>query len=217
MQESVTVRQLDFDGLAIRFDDRVLEPRPWTSAQSHWAADLLGSGPAGPVLELCAGVGHIGLLAVTLAARDLVMVDLDPTACEFARRNIAANEPAGTVEVREGPMDRVLAPGERFAGIIADPPWVPTRDVTRFPDDPLLAIDGGADGMSVAWTCVDVIARHLVDDGWALVQLGTADQAAALGERLDERPGLRLRLAEVREYGERGVLALLTRTPPLAS
>ena len=217
MQESVTVRQLDFGGLAIRFDDRVLEPRPWTSAQSRWAADLLRTGPAGPVLEVCAGVGHIGLLAVTLAARDLVMVDLDPTACDFAHRNIAANPTAATVEVRQGPMDRVLAPDERFAGIIADPPWVPTRDVARFPDDPLLAIDGGADGLSVAWTCVDVIARHLADDGWALVQLGTADQAASLGERVDEQPGLRLRLGEVRVYGDRGVLALLARTTPLES
>ena len=212
MQESVTVRRMDFEGLAICFDERVLEPRPWTGAQSRWAADLLAAGPDGPVLELCAGVGHIGLLAVSLVARDLVMVDLDAAACDLARRNVAANPPATTVEVREGPMDRVLAPDERFAGVIADPPWVPTRDVPRFPDDPLTAIDGGADGMSLAWTCVDVIARHLLDDGWALVQLGTTGQAAALGERLLERPGLRLRLDGVREYGDRGVLVLLSRT-----
>jgi release factor glutamine methyltransferase len=204
---------MSFGGLSIAFDDQVLRPRPWTSAQSYWAADLLRSSPAGPVLELCAGVGHIGLLAVTFQPRDLVLVDLDAGACDLARRNVAANPLASTVEVRRGRVDEVLAEHERFAGIIADPPWVPSRDVVRFPEDPLTAIDGGEDGMSVAWACLEVVGQHLADDGWALFQLGTTGQVRAVAERLAGAPELRLEVAEVREYGERGVLLHLARTP----
>jgi methylase of polypeptide subunit release factors len=206
-----TPRETSFGSLRIGFDERVLEPRPWTTSQSRWAADLLRHAPDGPVLELCSGVGHIGLLAVTFQPRDLVMVDGDETACDYARANVAANPPACTVEVRQGRIDEAVAPHERFAGIIADPPWVPSADVGRFPEDPSTAIDGGADGMAVAWSCIDVVARHLDDGGWALLQLGTERQAALTRRRLEETPSLDLEVVEVRSYGDRGVVVHLAR------
>lgn len=207
---SSTLRETDFGGLAVAYDDAVLEPRAWTVAQSQWAADLLRTAPPGPVLELCAGVGHIGLRAVAGRRRDLVMVDVDPHACELARANVRANRPLGVVDVREGPVDEVLAPGEWFAGVIADPPWVPSRDVRRFPQDPLRAIDGGDDGLDVAWQCVRVTDRHLASYGWALMQLGTVAQAHALASSLDDRDDVDLEVREIRAY-DRGVLVRLGR------
>ena len=186
-----------FGSLQIAFDDRVLRPRPWTVAQSAWAAEILVTAPAGPVLELCAGAGQIGLLAVVESNRSLVCVDLDPTACEFARQNAAAAGLAERVEVREGPMDDVLHDVERFALVIADPPWVRRDEVGRYPEDPLRAIDGGPDGMDLARTCVDVARRHLLPDGALLLQLGSVEQA----ESLDG-------VTEIRRH-ERGVVARL--------
>lgn len=165
-------RVMDFEGLRIEFDERVLEPRPWTAAQSRWAAELIGSAPAGPVLELCSGAGHIGLLAVTLAPRQLVCVDIDPVACSFIHKNAAS---AGVpVEVREGPMHEVLHDAEEFATIIADPPWVISAQVGRYPEDPVTAIDGGASGMDLVNACLTVIRKHLTATGSALLQVGPA-------------------------------------------
>jgi release factor glutamine methyltransferase len=206
--------EIDFGGLSIRYDDRVLEPRHWTTSQSRWAADLLRDTPPGPLLELCSGAGHIGLLTVAYAPRDLVMVDLSPVACAFARENVTANPVEAIVEVREGPMSEVLGPQERFAAVIADPPWVTSDQVAAFPQDPVTAIDGGPDGMAVAWQCLDVIEGHLMDQGWALVQLGTRAQADALEERLDRSPDHRLEVRQVREYDARGVLVLIARPQP---
>jgi methylase of polypeptide subunit release factors len=202
-------RRTGFGELGIVFDDRVLRPRPWTTAQSYWAADLLRHGPAGDVLELCAGVGHIGLLAVAGTSRRLVLVDIDETACRFARTNARAVRPDGPCEVRQGRLEEVLCADERFAGIIADPPWVPSDGTGRFPDDPLGAIDGGPDGMDVAWACVDVAARHLADQGWLLLQLGTVGQADAVRERLAASPEPALTVLEVRDYEGQGVLVHL--------
>lgn len=204
--------QLDFGTLCVAFDDRVLRPRPWTTAQSSWAADLMRHAPDGPVLELCAGVGHIGLLAMADTSRRLVMVDLDPTACDFARANARTARADGSCEVRQGRVEEVLSPDERFTGVIADPPWVPSAGTARFPEDPLTAIDGGPDGMDVAWACVDVASRHLTDQGWLLIQLGTAAQADAVHERLEASPDLALRLVEVRDYGDCGVLVHVARS-----
>jgi release factor glutamine methyltransferase len=203
---------MDFGELTVAFDDRVLRPRPWTTAQSYWAADLLRDAPEGPVLELCAGVGHIGLLATAGTERPLVLVDLDETACALARENAVAARGTGPVEVRQGRVDEVLGAEERFVGIIADPPWVPSDTTGRFPEDPLTAIDGGPDGMDVAWACIDVAGEHLGEQGWLLIQLGTVEQADAVHERLASAPGGALKTVEVREYGANGVLVHVARS-----
>jgi release factor glutamine methyltransferase len=203
------MKSLDFGQLSILYDDRVLAPRRWTALQSDWAADLLHDSPAGPVLELCAGVGHIGLLAVAQHARDLVQVDLSETACEYARINAATAGLPVAVDVRQGRMDEVIEPAERFALIIADPPWLPTARTPDFPDDPLFAVDGGADGLDVARTCLDVIAAHLEVGGSALLQLGSIQQARALEQQIDASG---LRIVDIRAHEDRGVVVQLTST-----
>ncbi len=176
----VSEQSLDFDGLQIAYDHRILVPRAWTVRQSRWAEELLADAPAGDVLELCSGAGHIGLRAVADTDRRLVMVDVDPVACSYARRNAAAAAMADRVEVREAALATAVRTDERFALVIADPPWV-LSDVTQtFPDDPLLAIDGGADGLGVARACVEVAAAHLLDGAALLIQLGSAEQAKTL-------------------------------------
>lgn len=196
---------VDFDGLTIRFDERVLRPRAWTAGQSQWAAELLETLPAGPVLELCAGAGHIGLAAVARSSRHLVAVDVDPVATSYAAANAAAAGVTGRFDVRQAPLLEALAPEESFVLVIADPPWVRRTDVTRFPEDPVLAIDGGPDGMAVARQCLAVIGAHLDPRGVALLQLGGSGQVDALAPQL-EAAGLRC--VAVREY-DGGVVACL--------
>ncbi len=199
-------RFIDFGGLRVEYDSRVLAPRPWTAAQSRWAAELIRTAPPGPVLELCAGAGHIGLLAVTLAPRPLVCVDNDAVACGFLRRNaLVAGIP---VDVREGPMDEVLDDDEQFAVIVADPPWVRTTDVGRYPEDPASAIDGGEDGLDLARTCLDVIDRHLAAGASALLQVGPLDQARRLTALVASYDALDV--VAVRGY-ERGALLRIDR------
>lgn len=198
--------QVRYGSLVIEYDERVLRPRRWTTHQARWGAELLASAPAGPVLELCAGAGQIGLLTVAATTRELVCVDLNPVACEFARRNAAANGIAHRVDVRHGDLNEVLRPDEKFAFVVADPPYLGPEDVARFPDDPLLAIDGGPDGLAVVRTCVDVIGHHLMPGGRALVQLQSVEQAHRVRDELAARGALAL--TDYRTRG-RGLIALL--------
>jgi methylase of polypeptide subunit release factors len=200
---------MTFGHLEIAYDDRVLQPRARTAMQSRWAASLLDSVPDGQVLELCAGAGQIGLLAVADSDRNLVCVDLNPAACELTRENAASAGMLERVEVRHGRIREVLEPHERFALVVADPPWVPSSGVERFPEDPLLAIDGGDTGLDVARECVDAVVAHLLPGGAAVLQLGTTEQAAEVGRWLDAVPDLAL--GEVRSHEDRGVVALLQR------
>lgn len=194
-----------FAGLLLRTDERLLSPREWTATQSTWAAELLATLPPGPVLELCAGAGHIGLAAVHESDRDLVAVDREETATTHVLLNADLLGIVDRVEARCSPLDDAIAPHEQFALVIADPPWVRRSDIDRYPEDPVAAIDGGDDGLAVARECVGVIDRHLASGGAALLQLGTPQQVDEL-----ELPGS-LVVDEVREF-PRGVLVRLRRS-----
>ncbi len=206
-----TPRSLAYGPLTIAYDHRVLEPRAWTAAQSRWVSRLLPSAPAGPVLEICSGAGHIGLLAVHEHRRSLVMVDLDPVACTFAEANAEAAGMTDRVSVRCGDMGEVLRPGERYAAIVADPPWVTTAEVGTYPEDPRLAIDGGETGFDLVRSCLDVIGGHLAPDGFAVLQVGPGEQTDQVVAHLGRHPDLDL-VVEATERHDRGTLVLLRRT-----
>jgi len=194
---------VDFGPLRIGFDHRVLRPRSWTHAQSVWAQELLAELPDGPVLELCAGVGQIGLAAVAGSHRHLVAVDCSEVAVRYAEQNAVAAGLDDNVTVRHGTVEESLETSERFVLVIADPPWVPTDAVADHPQDPVLAIDGGTSGLVMARRCLDVARAHLAPGGVVLLQLGTAEQAHLLTA---DYAGAGLALHELRVFPGRGVL-----------
>lgn len=202
-----------FEDLLVRWDHRVLEPRPWTAAQAAWLAELAPSAPAGPALELCCGAGQIGLAFARRTGRALVQVDACEVAGTYARGNAYA---AGVrTQVRLGRFEEALRPGERFPLALADPPWVPRAGVAALPEDPVTAIDGGDDGLDVARACLRTLAQHLLPGGHAVLQLGTEEQAEALA-RWRAAEGLALREDGVRRCGDEvsgGTLVHLVRLP----
>lgn len=204
-----TVRSCRFGELIVGFDDRVLAPRPWTLMQSRWGAELCADLPDGPILELCAGAGHIGQAATLLTGRPLVQVDIDGTAVDFARANAIRNDLADRVDVRHGEMDTVLAPAEWFPIVIADPPYLPSAQVASWPEDPVRAIDGGADGLRLVRTCLQVAAAHLTDDGVVLLQVAGDAQADDVLALVHATPALGLVPIGIRRHdADRAVMAL---------
>lgn len=170
-----------FGPLLVDYDQGVLAPREWTLLQSGWAASLATGAPAGPILELCAGAGHIGLAAAVLAHRDLVQVEADSVAAHCARRNAERAGWSARTEIRVERLQSAIRPNERFPIVIADPPYLPSADVSRWPEDPVAAIDGGTDGLDLIRDCLAVAASCLKRDGHLLLQLRGPAQASQLG------------------------------------
>jgi release factor glutamine methyltransferase len=200
-----------FGPVTIEADASVLTPRQWTLAQSTWAAELASETPPGPILELCCGAGQIGLAAARLSGRALVQVDGNGRACAWARRNADRNRIAS--DVRHAALDHALGADERFAVVIADPPYLPTAEIARYPEDPPLAIDGGRDGMSVIDTCLVVSARHTRPGAPVLLQVRGGSQAEAV-RRLVETRRYPLSLDAVRVETDERAVVLLRRVAP---
>jgi release factor glutamine methyltransferase len=201
-----------FGPVRVTYGDDVLEPRPWTLAQSVWAAAL----PPGPMLELGCGAGHIGLAAAALTGSPLLQVDTSAAATRTAAANASAAGLAGTVTQRHGDPGDVLEDDERFAVIVADPPYIPSDQVDRFPEDPTSAIDGGGEGVALVHHFLTVAAAHLAPGGAVVLQLGGSDQIDQVEGwlRTPDAPDLVVR--ERRVLGPDRALALLTAAPEAA-
>jgi len=189
----------DFGPLRVGYDDSVLAPRPWTVVQSRHAAALLDGQPDGPLLELHCGAGHIGQAAAVWSGRPVVQVDDSAAACDWARRNAAAN--AVRADVRCTRLEDLDEPDASFALVLADPPYVPTAETPRFVEDPVHAIDGGDDGLDGIRTCLPVATRLTRPGGMVVLQVRGPGQADALARSIDDA-GL--------ELGVVGMLAVST-------
>jgi methylase of polypeptide subunit release factors len=133
-------------------------------------------------------------------------VDDSAVACDYARHNADAAGLGHLVDVRRRRVEDAVEAEERFALVLADPPWVPSDETDRYPDDVPEAIDGGPDGLDAARACVRAAAPHLVPGGSVLLQLGSRAQVRRLGGELAD-----LTVTEVRD-GDGGVVARLVRS-----
>lgn len=206
MTDVVTREVMRFGPIDVAFDDTVLRPRPWTLAQSQWAAELA---EGGTMLEVGCGAGQIGLAAAALSGCPLVQVDRDPAACRWAGVNAAANGYGHLVEQRCGTAGEVLAGHEQFVLVIADPPYVRSAEVHLYPEDPQRAIDGGLDGLAIVRNVLIDVAGHVRPGGSVVLQVRGPAQVELLGGWLAHPSSPELVLTEARSYGDHRALVRL--------
>lgn len=208
-----TPRTACIDGMAIRWDDQVLEPRPWAAAQAQWAAELHPELAPGPMVELCTGSGYIGLLAARDTGRRAILVDQDPWACSLAASNAEAAGLGHMVSVRQEsitgrPLHCVTRP---VPLVLADPPYVPSDQVHQFPDDPTHSIDGGPDGLRVVFDVLATAATALLPAGTCLLQVRGPAQAGRIEAALADDDTSPLVVVEARDHGPDRALVRLAR------
>lgn len=184
-----------FHGLRITVEAGVFVPRRRTEFLVDQA--LAAAPPASVVVDLCCGSGALGAaLAAALDGAEVHAADIDPAAVRCARRNLAA---VGG-RAHQGDLYDALPAGlrGRVDVLAANVPYVPTAEVPLLPaeardHEPLVALDGGADGLDVLRRVAAGAHEWLAPGGCLLTETGE-HQAAAAGEVLT-RAGLTTRLA----------------------
>ncbi|AXG51930.1 putative methyltransferase [Streptomyces lincolnensis] len=185
----------EFRGLRIAVEPGVFVPRRRTEFLVEQA--LAQVPDASVVVDLCCGSGAVGAaLAAALIGVELHAADIDPAAVRCARRNVAS---VGG-HVHAGDLFEALPDGlrGRVDILAANVPYVPTGEVGLLPaeardHEPLVALDGGTDGLDVLRRVAAEAPRWLAPGGCLLVE--TSERQAPAAVAAFGRAGLETRLA----------------------
>lgn len=168
-----------FFGLEFRLNEATLEPRPDTEILVEAVLERLQPRRGSPlsIVDLGAGTGAIllSLLSELPLARG-VAVDLSEKALEATMENAAALDLIDRVEGYCGSWFQPLE-GWVFDVIVSNPPYIPSAvipslDIEVREHDPILALDGGEDGLNAYRAIAAGAASHLAPSGIVAVETG---------------------------------------------
>jgi release factor glutamine methyltransferase len=181
----------EFWGLDFTLSPATLEPRPDSETLVEAALDRLDATGRrdAPLRILDIGTGTGCLLAALLhecSAAFGIGVDLSAQAAATARANIDGLGLGSRAAILVTRWSDALAGA--FDIVISNPPYIPVADIAGLDigvrdHDPMLALDGGADGLDAYRAIIARLPRLLAPDGFAVLELGIGQtrDVAALG------------------------------------
>jgi release factor glutamine methyltransferase len=182
----------EFYGHALRVDARALIPRPDTERLVEVALERTRArSMCGTALDLCTGSGCVAIaFARARPTWSVTASDISADALAVARHNASRTGAIRNLELLEGPLFEPVA-GRRFDLVTANPPYIPSGEIPELPVDvrgfePLLALDGGADGLDLVRQISARATAHLSAGGLLALEIG-ADQGAAAAAILEQQ------------------------------
>ena len=186
-----------FYTIELKVTPDVLTPRPDTEVVVDMAVKMTAADKPFRMLDL--GVGSGAILLAVLSEKPLatgVGVDISTAALEVARENAALlklTDRATFLHANwtEGQADAA------YDLVVSNPPYIATEVIaTLEPEvrdhEPMLALDGGRDGLDAYRLLASEILRVLKPDGWFAIEIGH-DQAFSVEALMREAGAFNVR------------------------
>ena len=176
----------DFYDLQFEVDDNVLIPRPETEFLVEYVLNL-NIDKEIRVLDVGAGSGTI---CVTVAKHrpkwNVEALEVSEKAINILKRNVDSNNVNVNI-IEKDFFD--FEPAHSYDLILSNPPYIPTEDVMQLltrhdADDPILALDGGSDGL-IFYRELKEFAEKFLNIGGLLIMEHGFDQKKAMHEIFD--------------------------------
>ncbi len=173
------VGDTEFFDYKIKVDERVLIPRPETELLVENAIKVINSDTK--VLDLCTGSGAIAIAISKKTGANVTASDISAGAIELATQN--AKDNGAQITFVQSDMFASFSE-EKFDVIISNPPYIKSEDIATLQDEvknfePLLALDGGFDGLDFYKTIAQNLTDRLNVGGYLFIEFGIG-QAEAL-------------------------------------
>lgn len=172
----------EFDGLSLTVNEAVLIPRPETELLVEHVSRLIDHMEplASPTL-VDIGTGS-GAIAISLAVRhpglSVIAVDISEEALRVARQNAARHGVEQRIIFLQGDLlQPLIDKGKSAEFIVSNPPYIPTREIESLDPhvkdaEPVLALDGGEDGLDCYRTIAVQLRQTLRPSGLVAFEVG---------------------------------------------
>ena len=161
----------EFMGIDFKVNPSVLIPQPDTEILVERAIEILKHLKEPKVLDLCTGSGAIAVSIAKYVPNSIVFAsDISKQALEIARQNDNENK---VNFVHSNLFENI--DGE-FNVIVSNPPYIKTSEIQRLSkevqNEPLLALDGGQDGLFFYREIIKQAHKYLEEQGYLCIEIG---------------------------------------------
>lgn len=178
--------EVEFSGLKLAVDRRVLIPRPETELLVEVVAKRLTGGTPvqQTIVDVGTGSGCIALaLAKQLPGAQIAAVDASAEALEVAVANAKRCELEKNVRFVHGDLLSDLPDGFTCDAIVSNPPYIASGELAKLPKEvkdfePVSALVAGEDGLEVIRRLVTMAKRFLSPVGCVALEIGAGQREA---------------------------------------
>lgn len=166
----------EFWGLPFRVTPDVLDPRPDTETIVDVALKQFIGRPPERILDLGTGTGCLIVSLLTeWPLADGVATDVSEKALAVAKENAKKHNVDKRLKLLES--DWFESVKGKFDVIVSNPPYISNQEIPNLPVavkeyDPILALDGGNDGLDCYRKIISGLKTHLKDDGICFLEIG---------------------------------------------
>ena len=157
-------------------NDNVLIPRPDTEVLVEEAIKIGKTKRNPTILDLCTGSGAIAVsIAKYLPSAKVYASDISKKALEVAKINAENNDVLDRIEfINSDLLDKMK--GMKFDIIVSNPPYIRTSVIKELDlevqREPIIALDGGKDGLNFYRRIVEEAYSHLKFDSYLCLEIG---------------------------------------------
>ena len=173
--QHITHRQ-EFMKLMFYVDENVLIPRPDTEILVEEVIKIAKKINAKKILDLCTGSGAIAIsLAKYIEGSQITATDISRKALSIAKLNAANNNVEDKITFVSSNLFQNI-PEEKYDIIVSNPPYVKRKVIEKLDKEvrkePIIALDGGNDGLEFYKKIVDDAYEYLKYKGYLCLEIG---------------------------------------------
>ena len=163
-------------GIAFYIDERSIVPRSFIAELlTDGSLDYWLSEQSTQFLDLCTGNGSLAVLAaLTYPEIQVLGADISEQALQVARINVEKHHLEERIHLQ--PSDGLTSIAGKFDCILCNPPYVCHASMQELPAEylaePLLALDGGSDGMNFVRQLLHDLPAHMNDKAILVLEIG---------------------------------------------
>lgn len=171
----------EFYGYNFHIEEGILTPRPDTEILVETALKLITKDNLDSLLDMCTGTGCIALSIKKESPKTRVTAtDISPIACKvFEINNKKLTD--GKVKFIHSDLFSNLK-DNKFDIIATNPPYLTKNETSERVEngwkEPVLALDGGDDGLDLIRTIIEKAPDFLTPGGWLIIEAASVQMTA---------------------------------------
>ena len=171
----------EFMGLEFYVDENVLIPQPDTEILVEEVINICRGRSCAcsqkniKILDLCTGSGAIGIaITKNVDNCEITLSDISNDALNVTKQNCINNQVENKIKIIQSDLFENIE--EKFDIIVSNPPYIKS-DIIKTLDkevqnEPMLALDGGKDGLDIYRQIIEQAYRFLNKDGYLCLEIG---------------------------------------------